>query len=99
VYSRGSKAFGYCDRTGFRYPLKELVPEFQNGVRTGLLVGKDVRDGDHPQNFVGRLKVTDPQSLKDPRPDNSNDSAFGHNPVGGLFTDLSISVGSVKIVT
>ena len=29
MYARGSKAFGYCDRTGFRYPLKDLVPEVQ----------------------------------------------------------------------
>ena len=97
MYARGSKAFGYCDRTGFRYPLKDLVAEVQNGVRTGLLVGKDVLDGDHPQNFVGRLRVTDPQSLRDPRPDNSVDSAFGYNPVGGLFTDLTTAVGDVTI--
>ena len=97
MYARGSKAFGYCDRTGFRYPLKDLIPEVQNGVRTGLLVGKDVADGDHPQNFVGRLRVSDPQSLRDPRPDNSVDSAFGYNPVGGLFTDLVAAVGGVTI--
>ena len=36
MYARGSKAYGYCDRTGFRYPLKDLIPEVQNGVRTGL---------------------------------------------------------------
>ena len=69
MYARGSKAYGYCDRTGFRYPLKDLIPEVQNGIRTGLLIGKDVVDPDHPQNFVGRLRVTDPQSLKDPRPE------------------------------
>tara|TARA_Y100001935_G_scaffold250681_1_gene251249 strand:- start:527 stop:1201 length:675 start_codon:yes stop_codon:yes gene_type:complete len=97
MHARGSKAFGYCDRTGFRYPLKDLVAEVQNGVRTGLLVGKDVLDGDHPQNFVGRLRVTDPQSLRDPRPDNSVDSAFGYSPVGGLFTDLATVVGDVTI--
>jgi hypothetical protein len=74
-----------------------LVAEVQNGVRTGLLVGKDVLDGDHPQNFVGRLRVSDPQSLRDPRPDNSVDSAFGHNPVGGLFTDLTAKAGEVTI--
>tara|TARA_B100000085_G_scaffold273000_1_gene288039 strand:+ start:361 stop:1023 length:663 start_codon:yes stop_codon:yes gene_type:complete len=97
MYARGSKAYGYCDRTGFRYPLKDLIPEVQNGVRTGLLIGKDVVDSDHPQNFVGRLRVTDPQSLKDPRPDNSLDSAFGYNPVGGLFTDIAGSIGDVTV--
>ena len=65
----GKHAFGICDRTGFRYPVKELVFEFSNGKRTGLRVGKDVADKDHPQNFVGRVKTDDPQSIKDARPD------------------------------
>ena len=54
--TRGKYAYGFCDRTGFRYPLNELVDEFQNGVKTGLRVGRDVADGDHPQNFFGRIK-------------------------------------------
>ena len=65
----GKYAFGICDRTGFRYPIKELVFEFNNGKRTGLRVGIDVADKVHPQNFVGRIKTDDPQSLKDARPD------------------------------
>ena len=65
----GKYAFGICDRTGFRYPINKLVFEFSNGKRTGLRVGIDVADRDHPQNFVGRIKTNDPQSLKDARPD------------------------------
>ena len=65
----GKYAFGICDRTGFRYPINELVYEFENGKRTGLRVGRDVADKDHPQNFVGRIKTDDPQSLRDARPD------------------------------
>tara|TARA_Y100001938_G_scaffold145202_1_gene221376 strand:- start:98 stop:418 length:321 start_codon:yes stop_codon:yes gene_type:complete len=65
----GKHAFGICDRTGFRYPIKDLVHEFNNGKRTGLRVGRDVADQDHPQNFVGRIKSDDPQSLRDARPD------------------------------
>jgi len=45
-------AFGFCDRTGFRYPLNDLVDEYKNGVKTGLRVGRDVADDDHPQNFL-----------------------------------------------
>ena len=65
----GKYAFGICDRTGFRYPINELVYEFDNGKRTGLRVGRDVADRDHPQNFIGRIKTDDPQSLRDARPD------------------------------
>jgi len=50
-YANGKHAFGFCDRTGFRYKLSDLKPEFRAGVKTGLLVGKDVWDKDQPQNF------------------------------------------------
>ena len=65
----GKYAFGICDRTGFRYPINDLVYEFDNGKRTGLRVGRDVADRDHPQNFIGRIKTDDPHSLRDARPD------------------------------
>ena len=68
-YSAGKYAYGICDKTGFRYPIKELVFEMRNGVRTGLKVGYDVVDPDHPQNFLGKFKVDDSQSLLDARPD------------------------------
>lgn len=102
AYARASKAFGYCDLTGFRYPLKDLVYEVKNGRRTGFRVGKDVNDPDHPQNFVGRLKVNDPQSLFDPRPDTSMDesrSFFGWNPVGNPLQYMLGSVGTVTVNT
>lgn len=107
-YANGRYAFGYCDRTGFRYPLKDLVFEVQNGVQTGLRVGRDVVDPDQPQNFLGRIRVFDPQSLRDPRPDRgleASRSFFGFNPVGDGGTapegtdslSLSVSVGDVTI--
>jgi hypothetical protein len=108
AYAPGKYAFGFCDRTGFRYPLKDLVYEVQNGVRTGLRVGKDVVDPDQPQNFLGRVRVFDPQSLRDPRPDKglvASRGFFGWNPVGdgGVAPDgtdslsLAGSVGTVTI--
>ena len=69
AYAKGKYAFGICDRTGFRYPIEDLVYEFTNGKRNGLRVGRDVVDPDHPQNFVGQIKSDDPQSIIDARPD------------------------------
>ena len=102
AYAKGTYAFGYCDRTGFRYPIKDLVPEYQNGVKTGFLVGRDVVDPDQPQNFLGRVKIFDPQSLRNPRPDTSLDesrSLFGFDPVWNDGQYAVASVGTVKIVT
>ena len=106
-YANGKYAFGFCDRTGFRYPLKDLVFEVRNGVKTGLRVGRDVVDPDQPQNFLGRIRIFDPQSLRDPRPDRSLEASrsfFGWNPVGDggtapSGTDSLSMQGSVGDVT
>jgi len=97
-YASGKHAYGICDRTGFRYPLEDLVYEFQDGHRTGFRVGKDVVDPDQPQNFLGRIRVVDPQSLLDPRPDASpGRGLFGWNPVGHPLVHLTGQVGTVAI--
>ena len=68
-YSVGKYAYGICDKTGFRYPLRELIPEIRNGAKTGMMVGYDVVDPDHPQNHLGKFKTDDTQSLLNARPD------------------------------
>ena len=71
-YAAGKRAWGICDRSGLRYPLKDLVPQYRNGVKTGLLVGRDQVDEDHPQNFIGRARTDDAQALRNPRPETTN---------------------------
>lgn len=107
TYAKASKAYGFCDKTGFRYPLKDLVYEYKDGVRTGFRVGKDVVDPDQPQNFLGRVKIFDPQTLPDPRPDRYTDSAVIKYPVLntetlepiGLPRQMLGQVGSVTVST
>jgi len=85
-YAAGKRAFGFCDRTGFRYPLKDLVPQIQNGRPNGLLVGRDVADKDQPQLQLGKLRTLDPQALRNPRPDTGQAESrklFAFDPVGG----------------
>lgn len=101
-FAKGKYAFGFCDKTGFRYPLKDLVPEYNNGVKTGFLVGRDVVDPDQPQNFLGRVKINDPQSLQNPRPDTSQQESralFGFNPVGNPAQFMVGSAGQVTVNT
>jgi len=79
-------ACGCCYRTGFIYKLKDWVPQVRAGRMTGLMVGRDMLDEDQPQNFLGRLgDYADPQALRDPRPDISQDTSrelFAFDPVG-----------------
>jgi len=102
MYAKGKRAWGICDKTGFRYLLKDLVPEVVQGRRTGFKVGRDVVDPDHPQNFIGRVKASDAQALRDPRPDTGLDASralWGWNPVGNEAQFMVGSVGTVTVIT
>lgn len=96
AYTNGKHAYGICDRTGFRYDIKDLVFEIENGVRTGLRVGYDVIDKDHPQNFLGRLKIDDTQSLLDARPDRS-EPATERLLLVDPFTTAAVDSGSTVV--
>jgi hypothetical protein len=108
-FANGKYAFGFCDRTGFRYKLKNLVPQVKAGRMTGLMVGKDMLDQDQPQNFLGRLgSYGDPQALSNARPDIAEDTSrklFAFNPVGNGGADGSGNilahgqVGNVTVTT
>ena len=108
-FAKGKYAFGFCDRTGFRYKLKDLVPQIKAGRMTGLMVGRDMLDKDQPQNFLGRLgDYADPQAIRNPRPDLSQGvsrklSAFdpvGNGDGGGSGNIMAHGqVGTVTVTT
>ena len=108
-FANGKYAFGFCDRTGFRYKLMDLVPQVKAGRMTGLMVGRDVLDEDQPQNFLGRLgDYADPQALQNARPDIAQDNSrelTAWDPVGngngggGGNLVARGSVGMVKVTT
>jgi hypothetical protein len=99
-YANGKKAFGMCDRTGFRYNLRDLVPQIEDGRPNGMLVGRDVLDKDQPQLQLGRIRMNDPQALRNPRPDRGLDESrrlFSFDPVGLVGLDMFGQVGTVKV--
>ena len=97
----GKYAYGFCDRTGFRYDIVDLVEEFVQGRPTGLRVGRDMHDPDHPQNFLGVYgHEPDPQALDNARPDIAQDESrrlFSWNPVGVGNMLAEMKVGRVTI--
>jgi len=108
-YANGKYAFGFCDRTGFRYKIKNLVPQIKAGRMTGLMVGRDMLDEDQPQNFLGRLGTyADPEAIRNARPDIAQDTSremFAFDPVGngggggGGNLIAHGQVGIVKVTT
>lgn len=61
-YASGKGAYGYSDRSGFRYRLNEMLTEWN-----GLKVGPDEYESKHPQLEPSQAGA-DPQALHDPRP-------------------------------
>jgi len=85
-FASGKKSIAFCDRCGRKVAYKELKPQVVNQVVTGIRVCPSCLDKDQPQWRVGRLRITDPQALRDARPDPnlvaSRGIQWGWNPVG-----------------
>ena len=61
-FASNKNAFGYSERSGFRYKLTDMRKEWN-----GLTVGHDEYDSKHPQ--LSPIRVgPDPQGLKNPKP-------------------------------
>ena len=85
-FASGKNAIAECDRCDFRYPLKVLRREVIKGKNYELLVCPTCWDPDQPQLQLGMYPVSDPQAIREPRPDTTYYSS-------GL-TGLQTKVGS-----
>lgn len=100
LYARGSKAFGFCDRCDWRYPLSDLRDQVFDKRPTGLLVCPSCMDKDSPQLQLGEIIINDPQSLRNPRPDHgeiASTSLFGWRPIGHTETRIVGAVGTITV--
>jgi len=109
AFALGKKAFGFCDRCGFRRKLTRLYEETQRGKPMGNRVCRECRDIDHEQNFLGdATRYVDSQALRWARPDLSLDNAdpdknsrnmFSWSPVGANLFALEVKLGRVTVTT
>jgi hypothetical protein len=85
-FASGKIAIAQCDRCGFQYKLKQLKELVIKTKNVNLLVCPECWEPDQPQLQLGMYPVSDPQALRNPRPDNSYlQSGFDidGNPSGG----------------
>jgi hypothetical protein len=98
VYAKGRDSPAACDRCGLKWKLHQLRLQVVNQFPTNQLVCPDCLDKDHPQLWLGKVPVVDPQALRNPRPDRSilmQRALFGWNPVG----DPSLCKGRAQVGT
>ena len=93
-YASGRKAWGYSDRSGFRYRLREMIKEWN-----GLKVGPQLEP-----NYPG----PDPTALYEPRPNQDTDlvsfvvyTNAGDGIIGKKLTNFTAttSLGTVTVST
>jgi hypothetical protein len=68
-FASGQKAISECDVCGFRYRLRELQALIIKGKNTNILACPECWNPDHPQLHLGEFPISDPQAIRDPRPD------------------------------
>lgn len=98
-FANGTRAISICDRCGFQFRLLELRQLIIKTKNVNILVCNECWEEDQPQLQLGMTPISDPQGLRNPRPDTtyvqsgvladgtlgvgSRDIQWGWNPVGG----------------
>ncbi len=70
-YASGKHAIAECDRCGQRYKLKELKKQVLKTKIYNIKVCPTCWDPDQPQLQLGMYPISDPQAVREPRPDTS----------------------------
>lgn len=92
-FANGAKAFGYCDYCNFRFPLKKLKNEVVKTKQTQIRACPQCWSMDHPQLQLGMYEVSDPQAIRDPRPDTNT---WYQSGTTGLQTDPTSGTGPLQ---
>jgi hypothetical protein len=81
-FASGAKAFGFCDLCSFRYDLKKLKNLTVKTKQTQLKACPQCWTPDQPQLQLGMYEISDPQAIRDPRPDTNTWLQSGTNADG-----------------
>jgi len=94
-FSRGNKAWGISDRSGFRYRLRDLHEEWN-----GQKVSQEEFEKKHPQIKPRRVR-SEPQALYKPRPDTPEKLKVyvGAPTVESYLLERPRAIGKVGTVT
>lgn len=89
-FASGKNAIAECDRCSQRFKLTQLKKQVIKQRTYNLLVCPACFDPDQPQLMLGTFPISDPQGLRDPRPDRSYVTS-------GLLADGNLGEGSRNI--
>ena len=88
-YASGKNSIAECDRCGQRYKLKELKKQVLKTKLYNIKVCPSCWDPDQPQLQLGMYPISDPQAVRDPRPDVS----YQQSGTNGLQININGGTG------
>lgn len=97
-FSSAKNSIAECDRCGFRYKLKELKKLTIKTKQVSIKVCKTCWEPDQPQLQLGMYPVSDPQAVREPRPDNSYQQSGYTGLQLTLNTDFGDPSGGSRII-
>jgi hypothetical protein len=83
-FANGRKAFGFCDLCGFRFDLKRLKNLVVKTKETQIKACPQCWTPDQPQLQLGMYPISDPQAIRNPRPDTNTWYQSGVNALGNI---------------
>jgi hypothetical protein len=83
-FASAKNSIAQCDRCGFRFKLKQLKQLVIKTKNVNILVCPECWEPDQPQLLLGMTPISDPQAVRNPRPDSPSYYQSGLN---GLQTD------------
>jgi hypothetical protein len=98
-FASSQRAIAECDVCGFRYKLRELRNLIIKGKDTNIKACHECWSPDHPQLKLGMYPVSDPQAIRNPRPDFAG-YAESRAQIIPVYSVVSTGfVGQVTVVT
>lgn len=91
-YASGKNSISECDRCGFRYMLKVLKTLTIKTKNVKIKVCPTCFEPDQPQLSLGLYPISDPQAVREPRPDLS----YWQSGMTGLQTDYNSGTGELQ---
>jgi|TARA_R110000824_G_scaffold46957_2_gene134365 hypothetical protein len=97
-FASGQKALAICDICGFQYRLRDLKNLVIKNKITALKACPECWNPDQPQNRLGEFPVSDPQAIRNPRPDFTEFPASRAH-IQPVDPSIVVGFGNVGVVT
>lgn len=97
-FSSGKFSIAQCDRCGFRFKLSKLKTLVIKTKAVNIRVCPECWEVDHPQLKLGMFPISDPQAVRNPRPDTSYPQSRSYIEPLYVGAGMSFAVGVITDV-